>query len=56
MITGGEGYKEDTEVKDLIATHSTEVGHLIPPAEFQKKRYILSWLHGPPQDGLHLVQ
>lgn len=56
MITGGEGHKEDTGVRALTATHSTEVGHLITPAEFQKKRDILGQLHGPSQDCLHLAQ
>lgn len=46
MITGGEGYKEDTGVRALTATHST--------AEFPKKRAILGQL--PSQDVLRLAQ
>lgn len=56
MITGGEGYKEDNGVSALTAIHSTEVGHLIPPVEFQKKRAILGQLHGPSQVVLHLAR
>lgn len=35
MITGREAYKEGTEMRAFTATHSIEVGHLIPPADFQ---------------------
>lgn len=42
-------------MRAITATHSTEVGHLIPPAAFQKKRAILGHLHGPSQCGLHLA-
>lgn len=55
MITDGEGYKEYNGVRALTAIHSTEVGHLIPPVEFQKKRAILGQLHGPSQVVLHLA-
>jgi len=37
MITGGERFKKETGVRALTTTHSTEVGHLTPPAGFQKK-------------------
>lgn len=45
-----------TQGRRTLQDHSTEVQHLITPAEFQNKTAVLGQLLEPSQDGLHLTQ